>query len=114
MMTEMKVVVSKQVHSLGRRLDAFLDELEGRQEVVPERWIEEFEVLEEQYGNWVVQAERKVIEGEWAAATDDIKDEDEKLTGERGVEDRPDTATRITVGPPSRRQQQLEVAYTPA
>lgn len=64
-MLEMKDVVQKQVSSLGRRLDVFLDLLEGRQETVPENWIENFEELEQQYGAWVVQAERKVLEGQW-------------------------------------------------
>ena len=69
-MLEMKGVVERQVHSLGKRLDGFLDILEGREECVPDRWIEEFEVLEEQYGVWVVQAERKVLEGEWRAVNE--------------------------------------------
>lgn len=64
-MMNMKQVIETQVHSLGRRLDRFLDELEGRQDCVPNAWIEDFEVLEEQYGEWVVQAERKVLESEW-------------------------------------------------
>ncbi|KAK5175075.1 uncharacterized protein LTR77_000212 [Saxophila tyrrhenica] len=68
-MTEMKDVVQKQVSSLGGRLDHFLDMLEGREECVPEAWIENFEALEEQYGQWVVQAERKVMEGEWNTST---------------------------------------------
>ncbi|KAK3691888.1 hypothetical protein LTR37_018381 [Vermiconidia calcicola] len=82
-MLEMKGVVEKQVYSLGRRLDGFLDLLEGREECVPERWIEEFEMLEEQYGEWVVQAERKVLEGEWRASAEEHEDGEEV---ERGIE----------------------------
>ena len=67
-MAEMKKVILRQVNGLGRRLDRFLDQLEGRPEVVPEPWIEDFESLEMQYGQWVVQAERKVIEEQWRRA----------------------------------------------
>ena len=98
-MMEMREVVSKQVGSLGKRLDRFLDELEGRPEVVPERWIEEFEVLEEQYGSWVVQAERKVMEEEWAAAREAVEEPPEEEFDEQQIDDRPDTARTITVGP---------------
>jgi len=63
---EMKSVVSAQIHSLGKRLDGFLDMLEGRPEVVPDAWIDDFEEFEQNYGEWVVKAERKVLNGEWA------------------------------------------------
>ncbi|KAK4548046.1 hypothetical protein LTR36_010766 [Oleoguttula mirabilis] len=69
-MTEMQSVIQQQVWGLGRRLDGFLDELEGREETVPEAWIEDFEDLETAYGDWVVQAERKVLENEWRTTRD--------------------------------------------
>ncbi|KAK3074861.1 hypothetical protein LTR53_002380 [Teratosphaeriaceae sp. CCFEE 6253] len=67
---DMKGVVDGQVNSLGRRLDSFLDDLEGRDETVPEAWIEEYETLESAYGDWVVQAERKMLENEWRTVQD--------------------------------------------
>lgn len=70
-MLQMRNALEIQVSSLGRRLDRFLDELEGRQEAVPEAWIEDFEDLERTYGSWVVQAERKVLEDEWRMSRDD-------------------------------------------
>lgn len=69
-MEEMKETIEMQVGSLGRRLDRFLDDLEGREETVPDLWIEEFELLESGYGAWVVQAERKVQELEWRGTTE--------------------------------------------
>jgi len=75
-MLEMKTVVQKLVSSLGGRLDQFLDMLEGREECVPDAWIEDFETLEEQYGQWVVQAERKVLDGEWKASTPKLSEPD--------------------------------------
>ncbi|KAI7592468.1 hypothetical protein KC343_g17919, partial [Hortaea werneckii] len=56
---EMQSMIQHQVSSLGRRLDTFLDHLEGREETVPDAWIDDFERLEKAYGDWVVQAERK-------------------------------------------------------
>ncbi|EME49179.1 hypothetical protein DOTSEDRAFT_118962 [Dothistroma septosporum NZE10] len=64
-MLEMKSVIENQVAALGGRLDRFLDRLEGRSDTVPENWIDEFELLESAYGEWVVQAERKVLHIEW-------------------------------------------------
>jgi len=69
-MNEMHSALQRQVTSLGRRLDAFLDELEGQEETVPECWIEDLEILENAYSNWVVQAERRVVEDEWRAANE--------------------------------------------
>ena len=95
-MLEMKQVIERQVHSLGRRLDRFLDDLEGREETVPEAWIEEFELLEEQYGEWVVQAERKVLEGEWKVGSA-VESDWGQLAGGRGVEK--DVAAGAQTGP---------------
>ncbi|TKA32787.1 hypothetical protein B0A50_01012 [Salinomyces thailandicus] len=72
-MIEMQSVIQNQVASLGRRLDAFLDGLEGREETVPASWIDDFETLERAYGEWVVQAERKILENDWLSATKDVE-----------------------------------------
>jgi hypothetical protein len=64
-MLELRYVIEQQVGSLGRRLDRFLDDLEGRDDMVPDSWIDDFELLESAYSAWVVQAERKVQEMEW-------------------------------------------------
>ncbi|KAK6420271.1 hypothetical protein LTR95_016967, partial [Oleoguttula sp. CCFEE 5521] len=50
------------ITSLGRRLDNLLDETEGGAESLPERWIEDFEHLEQKYSEWRVQAERTVLD----------------------------------------------------
>ncbi|KAK4555693.1 hypothetical protein LTR86_007446 [Recurvomyces mirabilis] len=76
-MQDMQGVIERQVNSLGRRLDNFLDQLEGRKETVPEPWIEDFETLESAYSEWVVHAERKVLEDEWRTA---------RVAESRGVE----------------------------
>ncbi|KAF7196500.1 hypothetical protein HII31_02228 [Pseudocercospora fuligena] len=61
----LKATIQRQVGSLGRRLDRFLDDLEGRDDCVPDTWVDDFELLESAYGTWVVQADRKVLEDEW-------------------------------------------------
>lgn len=63
-MIETQSVIEHKVGSLGRKLDRFLDDLEGRSETVPDSWIENMETLEQQYAEWTVQAERKVLENE--------------------------------------------------
>jgi hypothetical protein len=79
-MNEMRGTLERQVASLGRRLDRFLDDLEGRADTVPEAWIEDFEDLEAAYGEWVVQAERRVWENEWRIThADRLEDEQQKV-----------------------------------
>jgi hypothetical protein len=63
-MIEMQSIIENRVSSLGRTLDRFLDDLEGRSETVPDSWIEKMETLEQQYANWTVQAERKTLEND--------------------------------------------------
>ena len=90
---DMKNVISTQVYSLGKRLDRFLDMLEGRREVVPDNWIDDFEELEAEYGEWVVKAERKVLEGEWRSMKQQVKETALKMARdneeEREMEDIP-------------------------
>ena len=52
----------EKVTSLGQLLDSMLDDLEGREDTVPDRWIDEFETLEADYTNWVVGAGKHVLE----------------------------------------------------
>lgn len=63
-MIEMQSIIERKVGSLGRKLDRFLDDLEGRSETVPDSWIEEMEMLEQQYADWTVQAERRVLDSD--------------------------------------------------
>ena len=63
-MIEQQSIIEYRVSSLGRKLDRFLDDLEGRSETVPDSWIEKMELLEQQYADWTVQAERKILEND--------------------------------------------------
>lgn len=63
-MIEQQSIIERRVNSLGRKLDRFLDDLEGRSETVPDSWIEKMEMLEQQYADWTVRAERKILEND--------------------------------------------------
>lgn len=52
--------LERKVIKLGARLDSMLDDLEGRDETLPDRWIDAFENLETAYGEWVIQTEREL------------------------------------------------------
>ncbi|XRM44722.1 hypothetical protein ABZX51_007835 [Aspergillus tubingensis] len=53
------------VVSAGRQLDRVLDALEGREDSLPESWIDELEAIESEFGTWVMEAERRTVENEW-------------------------------------------------
>ena len=57
-------VLEKRVSELGRRLDCMLDALEGREDTLPDDWIDNMEALETDFGTWVVETERQVLENE--------------------------------------------------
>lgn len=61
----MREVLQDKVTILGRDLDYMLDTLEGRADTLPEYWLDRMEVLEKDYGEWVVSGEKMVREGEW-------------------------------------------------
>ncbi|KAK4988187.1 hypothetical protein LTR50_004110 [Elasticomyces elasticus] len=56
-----RALLEKRIAGLGTRLDAMLDDLEGREDTVPDRWIDEFESMETEYSNWSMEAERRVL-----------------------------------------------------
>ncbi|KZM18758.1 uncharacterized protein EKO05_0006489 [Ascochyta rabiei] len=55
-------VLRDKVSDVGRRLDRMLDTLEGREDCLPERWIDVFEAIEADYGRWVHESTRRTIE----------------------------------------------------
>ncbi|KAG9698512.1 hypothetical protein KCU95_g2527, partial [Aureobasidium melanogenum] len=46
---------------VGGRLDSMLDDLEGREETLPDAWIDTFESLEASYSDWLTQTERQIV-----------------------------------------------------
>lgn len=59
------------VVGVGRRMDRILDALEGRQDSLPESWIDELEAIESEFAAWVVEAERYTVRNEFFRSTDD-------------------------------------------
>jgi len=75
----MRNVLQDKVTKLGQDLDRMLDRLEGREDTLPDHWLDRMEAIETNYGNWVVSGDRKVREGEWARMALRKKEEAEKL-----------------------------------
>ncbi|KAH1495767.1 hypothetical protein LV164_007979 [Aspergillus fumigatus] len=53
------------VLSAGRRMDIVLDALEGREDSLPESWIDKLEAVESDFSTWVMEAEKRTVENEW-------------------------------------------------
>ncbi|GIZ40764.1 hypothetical protein CKM354_000409100 [Cercospora kikuchii] len=84
-MKAMQSSLEQQIGRLGKRLDRFLDNLEGRSDCVPDEWIDDFESLEAEYGSFVVQAERTVYENEWRQQRQSIHSRSEKALAPTGI-----------------------------
>lgn len=70
-MTEMsfdgkKLALGGQVADMGRRVDQFLDILEGYEDSLPQAWIDRLEKIELEYATWVVEAQHVVLENDLA------------------------------------------------
>ncbi|KAL6711357.1 hypothetical protein ACN47E_005888 [Coniothyrium glycines] len=55
-------VLQRKVADLGGRLDGMLDRLEGRDDCLPDAWIDHFESIEADFGRWSQDSRRKIIE----------------------------------------------------
>ncbi|KAH7309997.1 hypothetical protein BKA65DRAFT_519263 [Rhexocercosporidium sp. MPI-PUGE-AT-0058] len=73
----MREVLKGKVTTLGQDLDYMLDTLEGREDTLPDSWLDRMETIENDYGSWVVSGDRKVREGEWAKMAKTRKEEDD-------------------------------------
>ena len=60
-----KADLEQKVSSLGSQFDRALDILEGREDSLPEQWIDQMDNLESDFANWVVAAENRVLVNEW-------------------------------------------------
>ncbi|EHL03813.1 hypothetical protein M7I_0003 [Glarea lozoyensis 74030] len=61
----MQNVLQDKVTRLGRDIDFMLDTLEGREDTLPEIWLDRMEAIEHDYAEWVVSCEQKLRQGEW-------------------------------------------------
>lgn len=62
-----RITLEENIRELGRRLDSMLDLLEGREDTIPEEWIDSMESIEAEFGEWVVETERRLMEEGWKA-----------------------------------------------
>lgn len=62
------------VVAVGRRMDRALDALEGRQDSLPENWIDDLESIESEFAAWVVEAERYRLRTNWLCMQDQPKE----------------------------------------
>ncbi|KAL9625329.1 MAG: hypothetical protein Q9160_000392 [Pyrenula sp. 1 TL-2023] len=53
------------IADLGAKFDRVLDTLEGRDDALPENWIDKMDKIEADFASWVVEAERIVLYNEW-------------------------------------------------
>lgn len=60
-----KEKLQTEISSLGVRFDKALDLLEGCEDCLPSSWIEEMDTIESKFGDWVVEAERRVMNNQW-------------------------------------------------
>ncbi|KAL8938898.1 MAG: hypothetical protein Q9211_002995 [Gyalolechia sp. 1 TL-2023] len=73
--------LESQIRDLGQRLDFMLDTLEGRQDTLPDSWIDDMEQLEADFGSWVVEVDRLTVG--WELTTgDDLRGWHEDSLGE--------------------------------
>lgn len=83
----MRDVLQDIVTNLGQDLDFMLDTLEGREDTLPDHWLDRMERIESQYGEWAVSADGKVREGEWAKMTKRKEEEEKRMKSEEAARD---------------------------
>ena len=57
--------LQSEVSSLGARFDKALDLLEGREDSLPNSWIEDMDTIESNFAEWVVEAGRRAMNNQW-------------------------------------------------
>ncbi|KAJ6002934.1 hypothetical protein N7451_005481 [Penicillium sp. IBT 35674x] len=67
------VQLESAVIAVGKRMDRALDALEGRNDSLPEQWIDDLESIESDFAVWVVETERYKLRTEWLRAKDQSK-----------------------------------------
>jgi hypothetical protein len=57
--------LQREISVLAVRFDRALDLLEGREDCLPASWIDDMDAIESDFGDWVVQAERRATRNHW-------------------------------------------------
>lgn len=53
------------VVAAGQRMDWIIDRLDGREDSLPEKWIDLLETIESDFSAWVVEAQKRAAQNEW-------------------------------------------------
>ncbi|KAL1993863.1 hypothetical protein VTN49DRAFT_2532 [Thermomyces lanuginosus] len=61
----MKEELGSFIAEAGRRMDSVLDALEGREDCLPEVWIDSLDSIEADFATWAVEAERTAMANDW-------------------------------------------------
>ena len=62
--SEMRSILEDKISELGHSIDGMLDALEGRDDTVPNQWIDRMEGIEADFLSWVAEAEKQVMQNE--------------------------------------------------
>ncbi|KAL3711047.1 hypothetical protein TMatcc_004844 [Talaromyces marneffei ATCC 18224] len=60
------------IGTAGSRMDTVLDALEGREDSIPEAWIDRMDALETDFANWVQLTGKMAIEKVWVSSESDV------------------------------------------
>lgn len=85
------------VVGVGRRMDRVLDALEGRQDSLPESWIDNLESIESDFAAWAVEAEKYRFRIQWLLAQEHAKEAETEEESEPCPEYSTDQSTRHVV-----------------
>lgn len=99
----MKMVVERTVANAGQYLDVMLDTMEGREDTLPEEWIDRMDKIEHDYAEWAAACEGQIKEAEWAriagkiwaagsSLPSDVRDKTSSLPSEKAL------LTGVTLG----------------
>lgn len=96
-------VLGAKVGDLGRRLDRMLDTLEGRDDCIPDAWIDTFEAIEQDHGRWSHQSRKNIIDfdvrrkweqqGPRPQRTAESRQEEVQTNGQRVADATPEAST---------------------
>ena len=70
---QMREALADSVTAVGGKFDRALDTLEGRDDALPEAWIDDMDAIEADSKCWVVEAQRRVLYNEWVERNGAIK-----------------------------------------
>ncbi|KAL3448500.1 hypothetical protein BJX65DRAFT_64435 [Aspergillus insuetus] len=101
-----RVILELNVLTAGRRMDRILDSLDGREDSLPEHWIDDLESTEADFAAWVMQAEKRTVENEWRRLSAHSQKDDEPQVaaakpGLEKMEDVKDTSSETVITLPA-------------